>query len=354
MLISIFENITNFYSNKKPFVVYKKPNSNIINGFFMKDDSLVYTKDFTESGFVFAPFNAQENTIIYKKDNAVFLTEKLFIEKENESPFNLSTDNSSRKKHVQLVEKALKEINETGLTKVVLSRKESVAIATFSVLEIYKKLMQRYSNAFVYVWFHPKVGLWFGATPETLLSIKNSTFKTMSLAGTQENKNQAPVVWAAKELEEQHLVTVFIENQLLPIATKLKIDKTETVKAGDLLHLRTKVSGNLAVGFSIKDLLNALHPTPAVCGLPRSQARNFILAEENYKRSFYTGFLGELNLLEFTESTTFSNLYVNLRCMEIENNIASIFVGGGITKDSNAEKEWEETVAKSKIMKRVL
>ena len=103
-----------------------------------------------------------------------------------------------------------------------------------------------------------------------------------------------------------------------------------------------------------QSLIRALHPTPAVCGLPRVKANNFILKNENYKRTFYTGFLGELNLKDSESNVQYSQLYVNLRCMEVDENKASIFVGGGITKDSNAEKEWEETVFKTKTMKRVL
>ena len=218
-----------------------------------------------------------------------------------------------------------------------------------SIVEIYKKLVQTYANAFVYVWFHPKVGLWFGATPETLLHFSEHSFKTMSLAGTQVYNEKEEVVWRSKELEEQQLVTDFIENQLKSIAFNLKVDKTKTVKAGNLLHLRTRVEGDLNKTATLKELIRSLHPTPAVCGLPRESAKRFINQNENYKRTFYTGFLGELNF-----ENQKSSLFVNLRCMSIEDKIASIYVGGGITKDSNAKREWEETIAKSKTMKKVL
>ena len=90
-----------------------------------------------------------------------------------------------------------------------------------------------------------------------------------------------------------------------------------------------------------------MHPTPAVCGFPKKESKDFILKNERYDRAFYTGFLGELNM-----ST--SELYVNLRCMEIEKESIHIYVGGGITKESDPEKEWNETVAKSKTIKGVL
>ncbi|ARV16827.1 hypothetical protein BTO07_04560 [Polaribacter sp. SA4-12] len=316
----------------------------------MDDNTLNFTSEFTETGFVFAPFNSEENAILFPLENAAFINEDILIEED----FSFNTifedaTNSDKEKHIHLVEKTLDEINNNELKKVVVSRKEEVLLSEFDVLITFKKLLKTYKNAFVYVWFHPKVGLWFGATPETLLTISDADFTTMSLAGTQVYVDSDEVIWKSKELEEQQLVTDFIQNQLEPISSNLKIDKTETVKAGNLLHLRSRVEGNLNKKSNLKELIRKLHPTPAVCGLPREQAKRFINQNENYSRSFYTGFLGELNL-----ENKNSSLFVNLRCMNIEEKTASIYVGGGITKESNAKKEWEETIAKSKTMKKVL
>lgn len=346
----IFNKIEENFKSKKPFVAYRKPNSSTISGFFMKDDALDFTSEFTETGFVFAPFNSEENAILFPVENAEFINENILIEED--FSFNDTFEdatNSDTEKHIHLVEKTLDEINNNELKKVVVSRKEEVLLNEFDVLITFKKLLKTYANAFVYVWFHPKVGLWFGATPETLLTISDHNFRTMSLAGTQVYVDSDAVVWKSKELEEQQLVTDFIQNQLEPITSNLKIDKTETVKAGNLLHLRSRVEGNLNKSSNLKELIRKLHPTPAVCGLPREKAKSFINQNENYKRSFYTGFLGELNF-----ENKNSSLFVNLRCMNIEEKTASIYVGGGITKESNAKKEWEETIAKSKTMKKVL
>ena len=346
----IINKIEENFKGNKPFVAYRKPNSLTISGFFMKDDALDFTTEFTETGFVFAPFNSEEKAILFPVENAAFINEDIL----NEEIFSFNNifedaSNLDKEKHIHLVEKTLDEINNNELKKVVVSRKEEVLLSEFDVLITFKKLLKTYANAFVYVWFHPKVGLWFGATPETLLTISDHNFTTMSLAGTQVYVDSDAVVWKSKELEEQQLVTDFIENQLLPISSNLKIDKTETVKAGNLLHLRSRVEGDLNKNSNLKELIQKLHPTPAVCGLPREQAKRFINENENYKRTFYTGFLGELNL-----ENKNSSLFVNLRCMNIEEKTASIYVGGGITKESNAKKEWEETIAKSKTMKKVL
>jgi isochorismate synthase len=94
--------------------------------------------------------------------------------------------------------------------------------------------------------------------------------------------------------------------------------------------------------------LDTLHPTPAVCGLPKAAAKDFILQNENYDRCYYTGFLGEINTNLKTE------LFVNLRCVEIIDTFAAIYVGGGITLDSNPEDEWLETSNKTNTIKSVL
>jgi isochorismate synthase len=352
--LKIFNKITEFYKKDIPFVVYRKPNATVISGFFMNDDSLVYTDSFSETGFVFAPFDSEHKAILFPKETSKFISEELIADTVNSKENCFFANNVSKNSHIKLVEKTIKEINKKDLKKVVVSREEQIEIKDFNLLDLYQKLLQNYNNAFVYVWFHPKVGLWLGATPETLLDIENSDFRTMSLAGTQVYKNTENVVWKNKELEEQQLVTDFIEYQLTEISSNLKIDKKETIKAGNLLHLKTKVTGTLHKKSTLKTLIRALHPTPAVCGLPRDMAKKFILENENYNRTFYTGFLGELNIEKNQESIKGSSLFVNLRCMKIDNNMATIFVGGGITKESNALKEWEETVSKSKVMKHVL
>lgn len=346
----IFDTIQNSKQKELPFVVYRKPNSDLLSGFFQKNDNLFFTENFTESGFVFAPFNNQDKAILIPENQSQFLQEKIALTWGFKYSDQFVADSSSKETHLKLVENALLRIHKNQLKKVVVSRKEAVQLSDVHLVEIYQKLLAKYPNAFVYVWYHPKVGLWLGATPETLLHISDTSFETMSLAGTQVYNGTKNVLWKNKEIEEQLLVTAFIESQLSSIATNVKINKTETVRAGNLLHLKTTISGTLINKKAyLKNCISALHPTPAVCGLPRDQAKDFILENEYYQRTFYTGFLGELHLQNKNTS-----LFVNLRCMEIENEVAQIYIGGGITKDSNPEKEWEETVSKSNVMKSVL
>lgn len=349
MFNDILQKIQDSYYKKLPFVAYRKPHSYELSAMFMQSNTLRYANDFSESGFVFSPFDAEEKTILFPLEKSVFLTESISLEEKYDSKKSLADGVLDKDFHINLVKKTIQKITTSELKKIVISRKEKLALVDFNFVKTFVQLLENYQNAFVYVWFHPKVGLWLGATPETLLNIKNRKFKTMSLAGTQVYQNSSKVTWGKKELEEQQLVTDFIKSQLQSISSALKIDKTKTVKAGNLLHLKTNVEGELNKNASLASLIRGLHPTPAVCGLPRNLAKDFILENENYHRSFYTGFLGELNF-----ENQQSSLFVNLRCMEISDNTASIYIGGGITKESIAEKEFQETVSKAKTMKNVL
>lgn len=364
--MKIFEKLQNHYKKKLPFVAYKKPNKNIITAFLQQSNTLIFTKDFTESGFVFSPFDNREKSILIPENQSEFIKGKTDFKVKINEIDNLPINDDNRSFHCQIVDKAITNIANGNFRKVVLSRCEEVELFNFSFIDVFKKLVKSYPSAMTYVWYHPKVGLWLGATPETLVKINELEFETMSLAGTQVNNEATKAIWSAKELDEQQVVTDFIVDNLKPVCNHIAVSEVETVKAGHLLHLKTKITGKLKTRNA--KLITRLHPTPAVCGFPKEVAKEFILKNENYDREFYTGFLGELNFLspeyieqdlEFKEqktkfTTQNSELFVNLRCMQIKNNKALIYVGGGITKESKALKEWEETIAKSKTMRRVL
>ncbi|TVZ55460.1 isochorismate synthase [Lutibacter sp. Hel_I_33_5] len=346
--MKIVKQIEESFQQKLPFVAYRKPKESLVSGLFQKNDEVFFTSDFSESGFVFAPFDAEKPKILIPKEQSEFIQETITISGEVISTIkNVNSDISEKKEHLKMIEKAIEAINQNKIKKVVLSRKEEIDVLDFNIVEVFKRLLLKYNNAMVYVWYHPAIGLWLGATPETFLKIDGKEFTTMSLAGTQTLKKDKKIVWKAKEIDEQQLVTDYIVDSLSNICDVISIADRETSIAGNLVHLKTKISGN------IKDqnskLIEKLHPTPAVCGMPLLASKEFIKENEIYKRTYYTGFLGELNI-----ENKKSELFVNLRCMKVENNKAIIFIGGGITKDSIPEKEWEETIAKAQTMKSIL
>ena len=371
---SFFNQLQNRLENQLPFVAYRKPNETSVYAILQKNDALNYCQDFTNSGFVFSPFENIENAIILplNESEIIEFKDEIILDETEHSQPNLNLENREEAKqfHINLVETAVKAIKNESFKKVVASRVEESPFNSLETISLFKRLLNNYKTAMVYCWYHPKVGLWLGATPETLLKIEGNRLQTMSLAGTQPYVNTTDVTWQNKEIEEQQFVTDFIVDSLKPLVNSVSTTKRQTVKAGQLLQKQKKISAVFdKANFNFKNVLKALHPTPAVCGLPKAPAKDFILKNENYNREFYTGFLGELNFTQtksrntnrknvennaYQSIKTVTNLFVNLRCLQLKNNQALIYVGGGITKDSNPEKEWEETVAKSLTIKSLL
>ena len=367
---SFFEALETQYSNQLPFVVYSRPINSVIKCRLQKDDALHKTETFTESGFVFAPFDFKDQSILLPETDCELYEIEIEPELENETTkTQLVINVNAKEAHIDLVSKGIATIKNGELEKVVLSRSETKGLKNNNPISIFKRLFNTYKSAMVYCWYHPKVGLWIGATPELLFKVEGKQLTTISLAGTQPFNKEIEVSWTNKEVEEQQIVTDYITEQIKPYTKQVNVSDVETVKAGSLLHLKSRITSLINDATNLKSIIEALHPTPAVCGFPKQKAKDFILQNENYNREYYTGFLGELNIKQsktrninrrniennaYSVVKTQSNFYVNLRCMQLKADKALIYVGGGITKDSNSEKEWEETVNKTATVASVL
>ncbi len=342
------------YARKLPFVLFRKPNSDQVITLLQKDATLHKVSDYKEKGFVFATFMGNESFILPATECQVIIRT---FETKLRSLRALSTEeieNETKKvRHTNLVKKGISHIENGDFSKVVLSRRETLLINDFDFLDTFNKLASAYTSAFAYCFYHPKVGLWLGAFSEQLIFAKGRNFRTMAVAGSQLYVENAPTFWGSKEVTEQQLVTDFIFSNLSRVSSEIHVSEPYTLRAGNLAHIKTDITGTFNNEMQLKDVLSILHPTPAVCGFPKDVALNFIVANEGYDRRFYAGFLGELNF-DFESEEQASDLYVNLRCMEIEDNLAHIYIGGGITVDSDAESEWQETVNKSQTIKNIL
>lgn len=264
--------------------------------------------------------------------------------------------------YLNSVQEAVAAIEAGEMKKVVLSRIKEVQLPSdFVLTEVFERLCEKYPTAFVSLVYFPHLDqAWLGATPETLVGVdKEGIFRTVALAGTQSvfdsagqpiPPKQAP--WTQKEIEEQALVGRYIISCFKKIRVREYLEEgPKTVVAGNLMHLRSDyVVDTKAINFPELGtvMLELLHPTSAVCGMPKMAALEFIQRHENYDREFYSGFLGPVNV----ENET--NLFVNLRCMKIQNRTATLYAGGGITEDSVPEKEWQETELKCQTMLAVL
>jgi len=337
-----------------PFVLYSKPNKNSVVGLFQKDNELNITENFTEKGFVFAPFDG-EQIILIPEDNSesVEVSFDPIIELLNTNA-TANVNQQEQLAYENLVQKAIEEIGKQTFSKVVLSREEILDLQDFDLVDLFKKILNSYPTAFNYCWFHPEIGLWMGATPERLLKANGIKFHIVALAGTQLFQNNETVIWGNKEQVEQQFVTDYILETIKNVTSEVEISLPYLLKAGNLLHLKTDIKGIINEKVSLKQLVLLLHPTPAVCGLPKKSAKEFIIENEGFNRSFYAGFLGEINKNENSET----DLFVNLRCMQIKQQLdftkAYLYIGCGVTKDSTPGMEWQETVNKAMTMKNII
>lgn len=349
----ILDKAKNQFAQKLPFVLYCKPNSDSVIGLFQQNEILYKLTDFTEKGFVFASFDGSQTYLIpenQSKMEIVVWDKKKPIADEN---VVLGFDEAVKNSFEDLVFKGIHAIENKEFQKVVLSRKETVELVDFNFESVFENLVQLYPSTFVYCFYHPKVGLWLGATPEQLLKANKNSFETIALAGTQKDNGLSEIIWKKKERDEQQFVTDYIVNKLENVASEVMLSSPYSIKVGSIWHIKTDISGILNSDSSLRQVIDLLHPTPAVCGLPKEESKKFIVENENYDRTFYTGFLGELNSGSNTSSSS-SDLFVNLRCMQIYDSKAILYMGCGITKDSIPEKEWRESINKSASMKRAL
>lgn len=213
--------------------------------------------------------------------------------------------------------------------------------------EIADRLMSLDQPTLRVMWYHPSTGLWVASTPEILLDVDTDSqrLRTMALAGTRPADTPAP--WDKKNIVEQQIVVNTIAADLRQLGITPEMGDTNTLRSGQVEHRCTIISGDIN-GVPPQSIANALSPTPALGGYPRKEALDDIAELETASRECYGGYVA------ISDSGRW-RAYVVIRCARIDTQgNYRIFAGGGITASSHPEKEWCETVAKSRTILSVL
>ena len=343
--------LKNILDKEKPFVIFKKPNSGKIQIWQQKNAQLYTSGDLSENGFYFAPYDFAKHPVVVFPENQLKKQEVFIRDLKphgvlGKESFALEISSSGKETYQQKVDETIQLIQSGILQKMVLSRAFKIKISYFEKFDALLNLLTTYEQSYIYLWYHPQVGTWMGATPELLAQYQQGYFQTIALAGTLPVKKKLPVIWSPKEINEQQLVTDYIVKKIKMFASTITISKPATIYQGHLAHIRTEISADMKDA-AVNDLILNLHPTPAVCGLPVEQAKKYIERIENRDRKYYTGFLGE-------KSDDLTAFYVNLRSMEVLPDHLIVHVGGGIVADSQPEQEWQEILMKTKVLLSVL
>ena len=290
--------------------------------------------------------------------NSAFF-DSLNEEKPTWQPYTLPDDNPSttRDEYINYVQHSIDTINQTELIKTVPSRIKRVTLpAGFEPGTTFIRLCEAYPNAFVSLLSSPQTGTWLGATPESLIEVDEAgIFTTMALAGTQPYDGSAALhtlPWTQKEIEEQAMVGRYIINRFKEIRLREFVETgPRTVQAGNMAHLCTTFTVDTRATH-FPDLgvvmLRLLHPTSAVCGMPKEPARQLLKEMEKHQRKLYSGYLGPHNMPDG------SHIFVNLRCMEVLNGEALLYAGAGVTAYSVPDEEWQETELKCNTLLNII
>ena len=240
-------------------------------------------------------------------------------------------------------------------SKIVLARQaEEMSSVPIEPIKLFLRACECYPRMFIALVDTPQSGIWLTATPEILLDGIGGNWRTIALAGTmklegeQLNGEGETVTWSMKNIQEQRIVATYIAECLELFHADFHEEGPRTVRAANLVHLRSDFTFTLSADESIGNLLQTLHPTPAVCGLPKREAFQFIVQNEHTPRRYYSGFMGPFALYGET------HLYVSLRCMNIKENRFLLYAGGGLMKDSTEWQEWQETEAKLETMRKCI
>lgn len=200
-----------------------------------------------------------------------------------------------------------------------------------------------------------------GASPELLLRLQDRRVETFPLAGTAARQalpaDDAAVarrlLASSKDLHEHRLVVADIRERLLPLCEALDVpDEPGLVATPQLWHLGTRMAGRLKPGaaapLAALDLACRLHPTPAVCGVPRLKARQLVQLIESFDRGPFTGIVG------WCDAQGQGEWAVTIRCATVQARQLRLFAGVGVVEASCPDAEWAETQAKLGTMLRAI
>lgn len=198
--------------------------------------------------------------------------------------------------------------------------------------------------------YTPANGCWLIATPELLLRVDKNDLRytTFSLAGTRPHTDDSEdAAWDGKNIEEQAIVSRYIDNVLTSYGCAPDTIDKHTKVANRVEHLCTVFSGRVNGVDDYAELVNLLSPTPALAGYPRETALNEIAATESVPRGLYGGYVG-------IDSPQDIQAWVTIRCCKLDAEGYTIYTGSGITPESTPEDEWQETNLKASALKSIL
>jgi len=242
--------------------------------------------------------------------------------------------------------KALDILHMGTVEKLVLSRINNFTINDLnSWTNLLRKLFNRFNDCYLF-FIKRKKSFFFGSSPEMFLKITNNFAEVESVAGSAprgegfetDHQYERLLKTSKKNHLEHHFVSEYISEILFRYSDNVSIIEEKQIrKLDNIQHLITKISAELNSNFKLFELIDSLFPTPAVCGVPKDSAMNFIRKLESHDRGLYSGLVGVMDFNGDCE------LAVSIRSALIKDNQVTAFAGAGLVKDSISDEEFFET-----------
>ena len=239
------------------------------------------------------------------------------------------------------VKSILASIAEGSLTKAVAARRTDLQFEKPpDAHSVYKSIQRQSDASYSFILQPDDKHTFLGFTPERLFRLENRKVTTEAVAGTAPTDIAKRLLKSEKDRHEHRVVIDYLTDSLFGICSSVRCDDDVTLKrAGAVSHLYSKVEGVLAEERSITDVLNRLHPTPAVCGQPKTDALACIRDSEPFDRGLYAGTIGIIGENQ-------AEMAVAIRSMLVHNTTISLFAGAGIVDGSKPESELAEIESK--------
>lgn len=257
-------------------------------------------------------------------------------------------DPDERRRWGERVEAACARIAAGGLDKVVLARRRVMHLdPAAEPVAILRAARRRRPSCFNF-WIGGRETSFVGSSPERLVALDGDRFIAGALAGSaprgrrrgEDERLGEALLACPKNRREHELVVTAVRESLAPVSTSLRVGEHATLlRLPEAQHLTTPITGRLAERLTVLDLAGLLHPTPAVCGVPRDAARRLIEQQEP-GRGWFSGAVG------WMAENGAGEVAVALRSVLIDGAAATVWAGAGIVSGSSAEAEFSETEAK--------
>ena len=252
--------------------------------------------------------------------------------------------------HVRSIQR---ELERGAFVKLVSARRCDVAIGGLDAMSIVSRMAHDFAECTAFL-FKRGERTFVGATPEMLFRTRARSVESQALAGSLQieggSSNRAELLaHSRKNLDEHDVVVRAIVAGLGDCCVAIEHPpQPEVVQVRNLIHLSTPIRGELRDGAHVVDILEALHPTPAVGGVPQRESSRWIVEHEQSPRGWYSGPIG---WIDTAGDATFR---VALRCGVVEPAAAHLYTGAGIVAASNPAAEYHETSLKQRPFLRAL